>query len=187
MLLLCGLVRTFCYGVLRFTDRVYSSFVVKIYLLRHGKAEAGYPDVSRVLADRGRRQAHALGCFLRGQVCFRPVVVWCSPLTRAIETADCFLQAWGGVIESRSRVDALEPERDPAALLAELGALGRDVLLVGHNPNLETLASLLISGERRRARLCIKTGVLLCLDWQEVPHFGQTGPVSWRGRWIHGY
>ncbi|MGB0417022.1 MAG: SixA phosphatase family protein [Coraliomargarita sp.] len=153
---------------------------MRIYLLRHAKSEPGYPDAARVLAARGRAHTAALGSFFRGQDRFRPQELWCSPLTRAEETADRFLQAWGGPVHDRRSVDALEPERDPGVLVEELVSLGREVLLVGHNPNIEILASLLISGERSRAQILIQTGVMLCLERSDYPNYGQTGPCALR-------
>lgn len=151
---------------------------MKVYLLRHAKSEPGYPDATRVLAERGRSQIDGLGSFLQDQDRFRPQALWCSPLARAEETAERFLVAWGGQIHERRTVDALEPERDPSVLIEELLELDRDVLLVGHNPNIEALTSLLISGERSRAQIRVKTGVMLSLGRSLVPHYGQTGPFE---------
>ena len=106
---------------------------------------------------------------------FQPQVLWQSPLVRAQQTAHCLLiREWavaGGVYE----IDRLEPDRDPEPLLAELECLQRDVLIVGHNPNLSLLASLLLGGERGRARVYFKTCNLLCLEWAPIPNFGQVG------------
>ena len=167
---------------MRLRDRlkVAKPLGMKIYLLRHAKSEPGYPDATRILAEHGREHADGLGRFLHDQDRFRPRELWCSPLARAKETAERFLVAWGGQIHGRRSLDALEPERDPSVLVDELIALERDVLVVGHNPNMETLASLLMSGERSRAQIRIKTGVMLCLEPSFFPNHGQTGPCALR-------
>ena len=153
---------------------------MKIYLLRHAKSERGYPDETRVLAAHGKEQVDALGSFFQSQERFRPQEIWSSPLQRADETAERFLVAWGGQMHGRRVVDALEPERDPSVLVHDFLELDHDVLVVGHNPNLEILASLLMSGERSRAQIQIKTGVLLCFERSFFPNYGQTGEYALR-------
>ncbi|MGC6456294.1 MAG: SixA phosphatase family protein [Coraliomargaritaceae bacterium] len=152
---------------------------MKIYLLRHAKAEIGFPDSGRNLSELGRTDAGRLGSFLRERGGIQLQNVWTSPLLRAQETANIFLQALqpeGNKEWVEQPEDLLEPERDPRPLIESIRELDQDLLLVGHNPNLETLFSLLISGERYRARIHLKTCVLVCLEW--LPWLGeqQTGP-----------
>jgi len=151
---------------------------VKIYLLRHAKAELGFPDAERSLSGQGRDHARRLGRFFRGREYFQPALLWCSPLVRAQETAEIFLKAWGNKPSGCREVEALEPEMNPASLVGELEAVGQDVLVVGHNPNLTVLASLLLNGEQARTRVHLKTSGLICLKWSPVPNFGQTGPCE---------
>lgn len=158
---------------------------MKVYLLRHAKAEPGYPDAGRRLAGKGRLDAERLGSFLRGKEDFRPGEAWVSPLVRAGETAGIFLQALNpegrGPLVERTE-DLLEPERDPKPIIESLGGMGRNVLLVGHNPNLEILFSLLVSGQRSGARIHLKTCVLVCLEWLPWAAPGVSGTCSLR--WI---
>lgn len=152
---------------------------MKIYLLRHAKAEISFPDSVRALSDKGRVDAKKLGSFLRDKEGFQPEEVLISPLVRAQETANIFLQALqleGNKEWIERSEDLLEPERDPRPIVESISAHNRDILLVGHNPNLETLFSLLVSGERRRARIHLKTCVLVCLEWLPWPSDGQAGP-----------
>ncbi|ADE54739.1 SixA phosphatase family protein [Coraliomargarita akajimensis] len=151
---------------------------MKIYLLRHAKSNPGYPDATRDLSDLGRRHVRRLGAFLCQQPRFQPEVLWCSPLTRAEQTAELFEQAWGRSVADRRSVECLEPERDPTSLVERLAEHSSDVLIVGHNPNLEILASILCSGERARSRVRMKAASLLCLAWNPVPSYGQMGPCE---------
>lgn len=153
---------------------------MKLYLLRHAKAEPGFPDAERPLAPRGREHARLLGRFLHESELFLPSVLWTSPLARAQETAELFLEEWGGKIKERRTVEQLEPEIDPEPLLGDFEVQEKDLLIVGHNPNLETLASLLLSRERTRARVRLKTCCLICLDWRPIPSFGQMGSCELR-------
>tara|TARA_E500000178_G_scaffold328502_1_gene358575 strand:+ start:31159 stop:31650 length:492 start_codon:yes stop_codon:yes gene_type:complete len=157
---------------------------MKVYLLRHAQAEPGFPDAERKLTEKGCRDVEKLGALLRGKDDFRPEHTWVSPLLRAEETASVFLQALGMAHASvlQKEEASLEPDRDPLPLVDLLSALEEDVLLVGHNPNLEILSSLLISGERYRSRIYLKTCSLVCLEWLPQPDHGQSGICALR--WV---
>ncbi len=148
---------------------------MKLFLLRHAQAGAGYPDSVRELTDRGRAHAAALGRFLKENKHFQPEVLWQSPLVRAQQTAECVLSESGVAVDLVREVDRLEPDRDPEPLLADLSELQRDVLIVGHNPNISVFTSLLLGGERGRARVYFKTCNMVCLEWAPIPNYGQVG------------
>ena len=154
---------------------------MKVYLLRHAQAEAGYPDGQRKLTARGRNHAQLLGEWLERSPEAMPGRIICSPLVRARETLDLVGAAWCGHDLGEPEVlDTLVPEGNPVEVVSALEAMDTDVLLVGHNPNMEMLASLLMSGERYRARLVMKTCVLLQFNWAPFPNHGQTGPAELR-------
>ena len=78
---------------------------------------------------------------------FQPEQVWTSPLVRAQETANILHQSLEPALKgpwTESSNDLLEPERDPLPMVKLLSEVRQDVLLVGHNPNLEILFSLLL-------------------------------------------
>ncbi len=151
---------------------------MNIYLLRHAEAEPGFPDHSRLLHASGREHARRLGDFLRAKQAFKPTVLLCSPYRRAQQTAELLLGAWGGSLESRKDESRLEPEMNPGSLVQDFQQLGQDVLVVGHNPNISILASLLLSGEHARTRVHFKTAVMVCLQWDPIPNYGQIGPCE---------
>ena len=154
---------------------------MNVYLLRHAQAEAGYPDGQRQLTARGRSHAQLLGEFLRHSPDDLPGRVLCSPLVRARETLELVGAAWSGEPLSETEVlESLVPEGNPLEVVSVLDSMQEDVLLVGHNPNIEALSSLLMSGERYRARLVIKTCVMLCFNWSPFPNYGETGPAALR-------
>jgi len=147
---------------------------MKIYLLRHAKAQPGFPDCGRQLAPEGRIHARKLGEFLKQTGRFEPGEIWCSPLVRAQQTLELVLDSLGLSLPVREQ-ELLEPEMDPAQFLPQFDFVTKDLLVVGHNPNLETLASLLLGAERQRVRVHMKTCTMLCLDYDPVPNFGHTG------------
>lgn len=153
---------------------------MNVYLLRHAQAEAGYPDGQRQLTVRGRSHAQLLGEFLRRSPDDLPGRVLCSSLVRARETLELVGAAWSGEPLSEPEVlESLVPEGNPLEVVSVLESMQEDVLLVGHNPSMEALSSLLMSGERCRARLVV-TCVLLCFNWSPFPNHGETGPAALR-------
>jgi len=120
---------------------------VDVYLIRHAEAVEEtlvLPDPSRHLSPRGRAQAAALGERLRWHDCL-PVVVWTSPLVRAVQTAELIvvgLRHAGDVIADPE----LAPGGDPHAIQRALAALPAtaSVVLVGHEPGLSGLGGVLV-------------------------------------------
>lgn len=116
-----------------------------LVLLRHAKSAwpDGIPDAQRPLAARGRRDAPAVGRWLRGQVARIDLVV-CSPAVRAVQTWDL----------AAAQLDAIPPVRHDERLYGastqelltvtqELPHQASTVVLVSHNPGLEDFLELL--------------------------------------------
>ena len=119
-----------------------------IVVMRHAKAEqAGPTDFERPLADRGRDDAAAAGGWLAAQG-VRPDVALVSAATRTLETFAAV---------SRGAQWTLEPTpdrglyaADPDTVLDLVRALDddvRSVVLIGHNPTMAYLATVLDDGE----------------------------------------
>ena len=117
-----------------------------LFLLRHAKAEDGgdgLPDFDRALNDRGRNEARAVGVFIRKQN-VRLDLVLSSPAVRARETTELVLSS--GELSLDVRYDQRIYEGGSLRLLEVISQLENEmstVLLVGHNPGLEELLSLL--------------------------------------------
>ncbi len=136
-----------------------------LYLLRHGKAEKHHPqgEESRELTDYGFEQARRMGRFLEGRLSSR-LRILVSPYTRAQQTARVFAEAAGMKDVPRETRNCLTPLEEPETVMAEIAAEEDPaVLLVGHNPHLSQLASLLLWG--RPGRLALETASLVVLDW----------------------
>ena len=137
--------------------------------MRHGKAGRRTPspaDSSRALTAAGAREVKKTAAGLRrAGIAFAYVAS--SPLTRAMQTAKIAAAAAGGPARARGgsgggrkkgagsarppavhRWDELKPEADAGAALGRIAGLPFDssVLLVGHEPNMTTILSLLVSG-----------------------------------------
>jgi phosphohistidine phosphatase len=101
-------------------------------------------DLARKLTDRGRKQAERMSEWLRARLPERYIVI-SSPALRARETAE----ALGAKVRLEPR---LAPGSDVAHHLAALNwpegtdTRVRHIVMVGHQPALGRLASLLMSG-----------------------------------------
>ena len=118
---------------------------VRLYLVRHGDAvpeEDAGSDRDRWLSPRGREATRVLGRLLREQNIAIDAIL-CSPLPRAVQTAEILAQAldYLGPIASRR---CLEPSAQPRVAANEVSAAGMSVLVVGHEPSLSALGAFLL-------------------------------------------
>lgn len=152
--------------VVRHTGRV-TDIERTLILLRHAKSDwtGSVPDVERPLADRGRDQAPLAGRWLASRSGRADLAV-VSPARRASETWELVSAALPVAPPTRldDRVYAASADR----LLDVVRAVPEDVrslIVVGHNPGMEELASLL-AGE----------GVVMRTSG--IAEFGVAGPWS---------
>jgi phosphohistidine phosphatase SixA len=128
--------------------------VRQIILLRHAHAEppaSGQADESRPLTEDGIRATRAAAAWLSEHGA-EPDRLLCSPALRARETAEGVISAMG--IAITPQVDVRIYEATPAELIQVLEehAEADCLLLVGHNPGLETLVALLTDGTSDHGR-----------------------------------
>lgn len=67
----------------------------ELYFIRHGKAgsaEPGKDDFFRPLTEKGKTEFRAFLKAVKSSVAAEEVTVWTSPLTRAKQTADIFIE-----------------------------------------------------------------------------------------------
>jgi phosphohistidine phosphatase len=149
-------------------------------LLRHAKSTWNDPvarDFDRPLNKRGRKAAHAVGRAMRsGGLRFDRVIA--SPALRVTETLDGLAEGYGGPL------DPVYDQRvylaSPATLLDlihEVPDATETLLIVGHNPGLESLTLLLTAddGDALRSEVAVKyptatlAEISLPVDhWREV-------------------
>jgi phosphohistidine phosphatase len=118
---------------------------VRIYLVRHGDAvpeEDAGSDRDRWLSPRGREAARILGRLLRDQR-VEPDAIVCSPLPRAVQTAELIAQSidYIGAISSWR---SLEPSAMPRVAANSIAAAGLSVIVVGHEPSISSLGAYIL-------------------------------------------
>jgi phosphohistidine phosphatase len=156
---------------------------MELYILRHGLAgESGdprYPDDSqRPLTAEGKRKMHqaALGIKAMG-ITFD--LVFTSPYLRARQTAEivCNQLDCADILQI---TENLEPGRNPLKAITEVNESnlnGNGVLLVGHEPFLSGLASLLVSGSNIPV-LELKKGAMCKLEVGDLI-YGRCAVLHW--------
>jgi len=155
---------------------------MNLFILRHGIAvehgAAGYEnDDERPLTSKGERKVWMIAEAMKAlEISFD--LALSSPLVRARETAEIVAEA----LKCKKRLeltDTLEPQESAKPLIEYLNDQGAvdDVLLVGHEPFLSRLISLLISGNPR-ASVLLKKGGFCKLSTGELKH-GQCATLEW--------
>jgi phosphohistidine phosphatase len=146
-----------------------------IYLMRHADAVSDEVDPVRPLSAKGRDQVARVCKAVQKAEAFNPEEIWHSPLARSRETAE--LLAQGLALGARLvPADGLRPDDDPARVAGILASEKRDIAIVGHEPHLGLLASLMVHGPSHRTlHFPFSKGGLLALSRKDG---------AWRSAWI---
>jgi len=156
---------------------------MELYVLRHAiaavrDAEGGGPDEERPLTDQGTAKLRRV---VRGMkalgLSFDRILT--SPYLRALQTAE-IVAAEMGAPKKIERTLHLTPAGDPRALMDLLRSRSgekRNVLVVGHEPYLSDLISVLVSGDDRTVITLKKAG--LCKLAIQTPRYGRCADLEW--------
>ena len=156
---------------------------MNLYLLRHGIAvDPGTPgyaaDSDRPLLPKGERKLQSIGEAIQAlDISFD--LILSSPYVRARQTAEIIADT----CKSKKKIElseVLTPGGSPRKLIESLTRLRpvpEDVLLVGHEPYLSELISLLISGQSGLSISMKKGG--LCKLTAEPLEYGRCATLDW--------
>lgn len=153
---------------------------MKIFLLRHGAAvEQGvqsYPNDDRPLSAQGIKDMQAAAPVI-AELAAEVDLILSSPLVRAVQTAKIAAAALrcGEILKT---VDFLLPHLSPSQVLQNLAAfrLRKSLMLVGHEPQLTGVGSLLLGFEGPVFEL--KKGALCCIETDGLPP-AEPGVLKW--------
>jgi len=156
---------------------------MNLFILRHGIAvEPGAPgfenDADRPLIPKGERRLRAAAAAMKKMELSFDLIL-SSPFVRARQTAEIVARE----LKLKKRLqlsDTLACGGSPKNLVAHLAGLDpapENVLLVGHEPYLSRLISLLVSGNEN-ASVEMKKGGLCKLDVVEL-EYGQCARLNW--------
>jgi phosphohistidine phosphatase len=147
--------------------------VMRVYIVRHGKADDAdlsprhshggdeSPDFRRELTPKGVAQARFLGRRLKGRDPKLRLML-SSAFTRAINTARLIKEELGCDLRTEQ---ALAVDHDPSEAIALLQKHSeeRSIMIVGHNPQLGELLSVLALGLPPQ-EMILKTGEMVALE-----------------------
>jgi phosphohistidine phosphatase len=135
---------------------------MRVYLVQHGKAKSADEDPNRGLTGEGRDEVEHVAEFL-AQLRISISLIQHSGKARAEETAHilatCMRTATGP-----THAEGLNPSDDPTETANFLQFYTDDILIVGHLPHLERLASLLLTGNPDRRPIQLRNAGVVCLE-----------------------
>lgn len=139
----------------------------QILLLRHAKSSWDNPDLKdfdRPLAERGLEDAPRMGKFVR-KAKYKPGAIISSPAQRAKETSGLFCEGAKIDGDSISWNEDLYfgSVRDYLSAIQSASDDFERIMLVGHNPLMESTAGTL-SGADQRTAIRMPTAALVCLE-----------------------
>ncbi len=146
-----------------------------LYILRHGiaedTAESG-DDGARKLTPKGRDKMRDAAEGMR-EFGLKFEAILTSPLARATETAEMVAAAYANTPPPQV-LPALATGVPPAEAVAALRpfAKHKHVMIVGHEPQLSAVASLLLTGSTDAAKMSLKKGGCIALDVPARPDKG---------------
>jgi len=132
-----------------------------VYLVQHAEAKSEQEDPSRSLSVKGMHDIKKVA-FYASQYNLKVHMIFHSSKLRAKQTAEVLsehLKPAKGI----SEVDGLSPLDDPTVWAQRLKDIPDDIMLVGHLPHLDKLASLLLCGDKDKNIISFKMAGIICL------------------------
>jgi phosphohistidine phosphatase len=114
---------------------------MELIVWRHAEAEDGSPDAARKLTAKGEKQAQKLARWLKERV-EKPVRILVSPTVRTQQTAAAFSTKF----ETSTEV-GIHASAERILHAAGWPQAEGTVMIIGHQPTLGQLASILLSGQ----------------------------------------
>lgn len=153
---------------------------MKLYLVRHAIAEdsTDYEDDSlRPLTEKGREKMKRIAAALR-EIGVQPDLIVSSPYLRASQTA-AILAKELKYKEELSYSDFLVPMGEPNDMIGEINEKYPvdELMLVGHEPSLSTLAGVLLAGDADIA-IDLKKGGVCCLSVDDL-RYDRKAVLEW--------
>lgn len=129
-----------------------------LIIMRHGEAGWHAIDQQRELTEMGRRDVAAVAADIAASP-FRPKQIWCSPYTRARQTAAIVAEVLNCPVEEKHFIT---PDDDPGQCLdALLENPVSPLMIVSHMPFVGGLSTLLVDGHRRGIPFMTSQAVVL--------------------------
>ncbi|MEM9160436.1 MAG: histidine phosphatase family protein [Verrucomicrobiota bacterium] len=150
---------------------------LKLYIVRHAHADFAETDEIRPLTDKGWNQVERLVSGFLDKELITPAVIWHSGLRRAAETAQGLKDGLALEDCRFAKKNGLAPYDDPAGIAVQIDNLTESAMVVGHNPHLTCLATLLL--DNACDRIIFPKASILCLSRMKVGDQSTPWQVQW--------
>jgi len=138
---------------------------MKLYLLQHGIALSEDKDPEKSLSPEGKEETQRIAEFLKTKS-IKVDAVWHSPKLRAAQTAQILANSiFCSEIQER---DNLNPLDSVKSFPEEIKSLNKDLMIIGHLPFLQKLASLLLSRSETNQFISFKNSGVVCLEYTDT-------------------
>ena len=145
---------------------------MKLYLVQHGEAKSEAEDPERSLTSRGEEETRQISEAAK-RLGIRPSRISYSGKKRAEQTAGIIAKALdmsAQLGQGLNPNDAIRPWAERISREAE------DLMIVGHLPFLEKLASFLVCGDEGAKVVLFRYSAIVCMEKKE--------PARWAVDWI---
>jgi len=154
---------------------------MKLYLVRHAIAENRSPDNEddslRPLTEKGKEKLERIASGL-GKLGVEPDLIVSSPYVRASQTASILAKTLK-YKEELIYSDSLVPMGEPDDMIGEINEKYSvdELMLVGHEPSMSMLASVLLAGDPNIS-INFKKGGVCCLSADDL-HYDRKATLEW--------
>jgi len=138
---------------------------VYIYLVQHAQAKKEEEDPERGLTEKGISDIEKIARFL-SSLKITINKIFHSPKKRALQTAEIlnkYLQSKDGLEVS----DQLNPLDDVKFWYEKILSVQENIMIVGHLPHLEKLASLILCGDETKKIVSFKMASVVCIKKED--------------------
>jgi len=136
---------------------------MRLYLVQHGEAKSEAEDPERSLTMRGEEETRKISDSAK-RLGIRPSRIYHSGKKRAEQTALIIAGAFGLSVEIGQ---GLNPSDDIRPWVERISREAEDLMIVGHLPFLEKLASFLVSGDEGAKAVTFRYSAIACLEKKE--------------------
>ncbi len=136
---------------------------MRLYLVQHGEAKSEAEDPERSLTIRGEEETRKISAAAK-RLGIRPSRIYHSGKKRAEQTAGIIAGAFGLFAQIGQ---GLKPNDDVSPWVERISREAEDLMIVGHLPFLEKLASFLVCGHEGAKAVMFRYSAILCLGKKE--------------------
>ena len=136
---------------------------MRLYLVQHGEAKSEAEDPERSLTIRGEEETRKISDAAK-KLGIRPSRIYHSGKKRAEQTAGIIAEAFGLSVQLGQ---GLNPNDDVRPWVERISGEAEDLVIVGHLPFLEKLASVLVYGDERAKAVMFRYSAIVCLEKKE--------------------